>query len=69
MADTWRTERWDGQRGVTAVPGLYFVGHHWPHKRKSSLICGVGEDADIVAKLFWTSASSDQPLLHEGGRG
>ena len=37
------------QRGVTAVPGLYFVGLHWLHKRKSSLLFGVGEDAEHVA--------------------
>jgi putative flavoprotein involved in K+ transport len=37
------------ERGVTAVPGLYFVGLHWLHKRKSSLLFGVGEDAEYVA--------------------
>jgi putative flavoprotein involved in K+ transport len=37
------------QRGVTAVPGLYFVGVHWLHKRKSSLLFGVGEDAAHIA--------------------
>jgi cation diffusion facilitator CzcD-associated flavoprotein CzcO len=34
----------------TAVPGLYFVGVHFLRKRKSSLLIGVGEDAEIVAK-------------------
>ena len=37
------------QRGITAFPGLYFVGLHWLHKRKSSLLFGVGEDAEHVA--------------------
>jgi putative flavoprotein involved in K+ transport len=37
------------ERGVTAQPGLYFVGLHWLHKRKSSLLFGVGEDAEHVA--------------------
>jgi putative flavoprotein involved in K+ transport len=37
------------RRGVTDVPGLYFVGLHWLHKRKSSLLFGVGEDAAYVA--------------------
>jgi putative flavoprotein involved in K+ transport len=37
------------ERGVTAFPGLYFVGVHWLHKRKSSLLFGVGEDAEYVA--------------------
>jgi putative flavoprotein involved in K+ transport len=36
-------------RGVTDVPGLYFVGLHWLHKRKSSLLFGVGEDAAHIA--------------------
>ncbi len=37
------------QRGVVAaVPGLYFVGLHWLHKRKSALFLGVGEDAEYV---------------------
>ena len=36
-------------RGVSTVPGLYFVGLHWLHKRKSALLLGVGEDAEYVA--------------------
>jgi putative flavoprotein involved in K+ transport len=35
-------------RGATPTPGLYFVGLHWLHKRKSSLFLGVGEDAEHV---------------------
>jgi putative flavoprotein involved in K+ transport len=42
-------EGWPVQaRGVTAAPGLYFVGLHWLHKRKSALLLGVGEDAEYV---------------------
>ena len=37
------------ERGVTAFPGLYFVGLNWLHKRKSALFIGVGEDAEHVA--------------------
>jgi putative flavoprotein involved in K+ transport len=33
----------------TAAPGLYFIGVHFLRKRKSSLLIGVGEDAEIVA--------------------
>ena len=33
----------------TVVPGLHFVGVHFLRKRKSSLLLGVGEDAEIVA--------------------
>jgi putative flavoprotein involved in K+ transport len=40
---------WPAQRrGVTSIRGLYFVGLHWMHKRKSSLFLGVGEDAAYV---------------------
>jgi putative flavoprotein involved in K+ transport len=34
----------------TVVPGLYFVGVHFLRKRKSSLLIGVGEDAELVAR-------------------
>jgi putative flavoprotein involved in K+ transport len=37
------------QRGITAFPGLYFLGLHWLYKRKSALLYGVGEDAAFVA--------------------
>jgi putative flavoprotein involved in K+ transport len=35
--------------GVTAVPGLYFLGLAWLSKRTSSFICGVGHDAAWLA--------------------
>ena len=34
----------------TAMTGLYFVGVHFLRSRKSSLLCGVGEDAIVVAR-------------------
>jgi putative flavoprotein involved in K+ transport len=37
------------QRGVTAFPGLYFVGLHWLHTSKSALLFGVGDDAAHIA--------------------
>lgn len=36
-------------RGVTACPGLYFLGLHWMHTFKSGALFGVGEDADYLA--------------------
>ncbi len=36
--------------GRTNVPGLYFMGVHWLRKNKSSILYGVGEDAEIVAR-------------------
>jgi putative flavoprotein involved in K+ transport len=35
--------------GRTKVPGLYFMGVHWMRKGKSSILYGVGEDAEVVA--------------------
>jgi len=36
--------------GRTEVPGLYFMGVHWMRKGKSSILYGVGEDAEVVAR-------------------
>jgi putative flavoprotein involved in K+ transport len=40
------------RRGVTAFPGLHFLGLPWLHKRKSSLLYGVGEDAAFIASAI-----------------
>jgi len=37
------------RRGVTAVPGIYFLGLTWQHTRGSALIGWVGDDAEFVA--------------------
>jgi putative flavoprotein involved in K+ transport len=37
------------RRGVTEVPGLYFLGLSWQHTRGSALIGWVGEDAAFAA--------------------
>jgi putative flavoprotein involved in K+ transport len=37
------------QRGVTEIPGLYFLGLPWLHTAKSGLLLGVGADAEYVA--------------------
>jgi putative flavoprotein involved in K+ transport len=40
------------ERGVSTMPGVFFVGLHWLHTRKSALFLGVGEDAEhVVASL------------------
>ena len=36
----------------TVVDGLHFVGVHFLRKRKSALLCGVGEDAGVVAQAI-----------------
>jgi putative flavoprotein involved in K+ transport len=38
------------QRGVTAYPGLYFVGMPWLDTQKSGLLAGVGDDAAFIAR-------------------
>lgn len=47
-------------RGVVPDrPGLYFVGLHWLHTRKSGLFPGVGDDAlHVVDHLSDRSATS-----------
>lgn len=36
-------------RGVSPVPGIYFVGREWQNCRASALLCGVHRDAAIIA--------------------
>ena len=43
--------------GGTTVPGLYFMGVHWMRKSKSSILYGVGEDAEVVARQIVESRS------------
>jgi putative flavoprotein involved in K+ transport len=38
------------ERGVTASPGLYFLGLSWQHTRGSALIGWVGDDAKFIAQ-------------------
>ena len=38
------------RRGVTPSPGIYLLGLAWLHKRKSSFLYGVGEDAEYIAE-------------------
>jgi putative flavoprotein involved in K+ transport len=40
------------RRGITAYPGLYFLGLHWLYKMKSGLLYGVGEDAAFIASAI-----------------
>ena len=35
-------------RGVSPVPGLYFLGRSWQWTRGSALLAGVGDDASYV---------------------
>ena len=40
------------RRGITASPGLYFLGLHWLYKMKSALLYGIGEDAAFIASAI-----------------
>lgn len=46
-------------RGVTSVPGLYFVGLEWLHTPKSGLLLGVGEDAEHIASAIVGAAKTN----------
>lgn len=46
------------QRGVTPVPGLYFLGLHWMHTFKSGLLSGVGRDAQYLAEHMAPTAGT-----------
>ncbi|MBL8709664.1 MAG: FAD-dependent oxidoreductase, partial [Rhodospirillaceae bacterium] len=41
-------------RGVSAVPGIYFLGLPWQSRRGSSFIWGVWHDAKFVADRIAT---------------
>ena len=38
------------RRGVTAASGVFVLGLPWMHTMKSSVLCGVGDDAAYVAE-------------------
>jgi putative flavoprotein involved in K+ transport len=39
-------------RGLSPVPGMYFLGLHWMHTFKSGLLSGVGDDAEYLAEAI-----------------
>ncbi|MGZ8693504.1 MAG: flavin-containing monooxygenase [Gaiellaceae bacterium] len=55
------------RRGVTDVPGLYFVGLSWQHTRGSALIGWVKDDAEYVAKHIAVHAER-QPAVDNRAR-
>ena len=46
------------QRGVTASPGLYFLGMPWQHTRGSALLGWVKDDAQYIADQIATLTST-----------
>ena len=50
------------RRGVTEIPGLYFLGLTWQHTRGSALIGWVQDDAEyIAARMAEDQGSGSQP--------
>ena len=54
-----REGRVQHRRGVTDVPGLYFLGLSWQHTRGSALLGWVGDDAEFIAGRIDALARSD----------
>jgi FtsP/CotA-like multicopper oxidase with cupredoxin domain len=50
------------QRGVTDVPGLYFLGLTWQHTRGSALIGWVRDDAEFIAERIAAYQQSKAPV-------
>jgi putative flavoprotein involved in K+ transport len=49
------------ERGVTASPGLYFLGLSWQHTRGSALLGWVKDDAEHIAQAI--STVPERPLV------
>jgi putative flavoprotein involved in K+ transport len=52
------------RRGVTAVPGLYFLGLPWQYTRGSALLGWIGEDASYIAERIAEHAARLDAGLH-----
>ena len=48
------------RRGVTDVPGLYFLGLSWQYTRGSALLGFVADDAAYLAEQIATRAGADR---------
>ncbi len=51
------------QRGVTAAPGLYFLGLPWQHTRGSALLGWVKADAEHIAQQISALSRSRSPAV------
>jgi len=55
-------------RGVTDVPGLYFLGLYWQHTRGSALLGWVKDDAEYIATEIQNLANSREALPDAANR-
>ena len=46
--------------GITEIKGLFALGFHWLRNRKSSLLCGIYEDAEFIAKKVYEYHHSEK---------
>jgi putative flavoprotein involved in K+ transport len=53
------------RRGVTDVPGLYFLGLTWQHTRGSALIGWVRDDAEFIAERIAAHQEATAPAARE----
>jgi putative flavoprotein involved in K+ transport len=51
------------RRGVTDVPGLYFLGLPWQHTRGSALVGWVKDDAEFIAERIAERAAASPTAL------
>lgn len=51
------------RRGVSPVPGLYFIGRSWQWTRGSALLAGVGDDARYLLPLITERAAGGESSL------
>ena len=56
------------RRGVTDVPGLYFLGLTWQHTRGSALIGWVADDARFIAAQIAAQTPATEHTLTAAGR-
>jgi putative flavoprotein involved in K+ transport len=54
------------RRGVTDVPGLYFLGLPWQHTRGSALLGWVKDDAEFIADEIANFTKDQTDLVREG---
>ena len=57
------------RRGVTEVPGLYFIGLPWLHTWGSGRFSGVGRDAEFLVERICTSIASSAPFHLQSATG
>jgi putative flavoprotein involved in K+ transport len=53
------------KRGISPVPGLFYVGRSWQWTRGSALVLGVGKDATYIADKLKSTVGATTPATEE----